>query len=694
MKKLVLYYFLFLLSLFSLLSSGVIDSQDGFQYLAVARSIYYKGEPTGPVPEYSTRENISMSVIIGKDGKPYSLTGLGYSLAYLPAVAITDVVYKMYGVSPAVHFPLENDWLIFFTASFTNSFFGAMLGVILFLYLLEVGLSKKQALFISLVGLFSTNLLVYAKHSFPHMMFAAFLLLSFYLVKIYFKTKKTAALFVSGASFGVAAITYSQTFVLAVIPLGVYILILSKLKFNLSSIKSPVKTILIFSLGLLPFILTYFWFENLRATATSNFGTAASTSASVSWLLKVPLGIIIEGIHGQLFSPGRSIFLYSPILLLLIIYWHKLKKNVFPELTALIILCVIYIVFHAAVYREGGLDQGITALWHGENSWGPRYLTPLVPFGILLIGRIYISLSKIAKYGIFFPLVLVGLYVQILGVTLPYQLKLHDLQEKFFLNGTEYKAVEYSNFLPRYNPILNMSKKGIMFGVNFPETFNHGIYNVRFYDGIDFPFPVGGERWRVIEGRGHIYIDNLRQNPVKKITLGLINHPISNSSSSAQLNFVLNGQVLKDQQVSLAVNERKIFHINLSPGLLKDRDNKFDINVEYKDKEISKNKAQILGLIAFLINDVPVNLESIDVPYVSPLGPVMTNVEYENWGGESQDPWKFWDIHTQTYERLPDFWWIRNLYYWDIPKGWIVALLLLNLLGLIAAGFKLKNLFK
>ena len=39
-----------------------------------------------------------MSVMIGKDGKSYSLTGLGYSLAYLPAVSITDVVYKIYGV--------------------------------------------------------------------------------------------------------------------------------------------------------------------------------------------------------------------------------------------------------------------------------------------------------------------------------------------------------------------------------------------------------------------------------------------------------------------------------------------------------------------------------------------------------------------------------------------------------------------
>src|SRR3989344_7035254 len=107
LKKLILYYFLFLLSLFIIFSSGVIDSQDGFQYLAVARNIYYQGEPTAPMYGYDTRENIHMSTIVGKNGKSYSPTGLGFSLAMLPAVAVTDLVYKFYGVLPPVHFPLE-----------------------------------------------------------------------------------------------------------------------------------------------------------------------------------------------------------------------------------------------------------------------------------------------------------------------------------------------------------------------------------------------------------------------------------------------------------------------------------------------------------------------------------------------------------------------------------------------------------
>ena len=119
-KKFLFYYFLFLFSLLSIFVSGVIDSQDGFQYLAVARNIYYKGKPTAPPYEYDKRLNIHMSVVPGKDGDSYSLTGLGYSLAMVPAVTITDIFYKIYNIQPAMRFPLNNDWMILLFASFTE----------------------------------------------------------------------------------------------------------------------------------------------------------------------------------------------------------------------------------------------------------------------------------------------------------------------------------------------------------------------------------------------------------------------------------------------------------------------------------------------------------------------------------------------------------------------------------------------
>ncbi len=714
MKKIIIYYFLFLLSIFSVFSSGVIDSQDGFQYLAVARNIYYKGEPTGPISEYSTRKNISMSTIIGKDGKTYSLTGLGFSLAYLPAVAITDLVYKIYHVSPSVHFPLENDWLIFLTASFTNSFFGAMLGVILFLYLLELGLSKKQALFISLSGLFATNLLVYTKYSFSHMMFVTFSVLSFYLVKVYFRTKRKLFLILSGISFGITTITYNQTFLLSVIPLGLYFLFLSKFRINLFSIKYLLTKLILFFIGLLPFIYMYKWFENLRATPASNFGSSTAVSAAASSLLKIPVGVFIEGLYGQLFSPGRSFFLYSPILLLIILFWHRIKKKL-SEFWIFLTLSISSILFYSAVYNPGDPTlvplKGVAALWHGELSWGPRYLTLLIPFGMLVVGVIYSTLSKKAKIMVFYPLLVLGIYIQLLGTIMPYQIKLHDLEERFFLNGTEYTNFLYSNLLPRYSPVLLMPKKLVKLVQSFPKTLDHGQYNVRFYDGIDFAFPVGGERWRVIERKGYISFDNLTNSPVKKISLGLINHPIDEASYSAVIKVLLNDHLLLEKE-KLSPTERKLVNINIPQNLLKSKNNQLLIDVEFrsllddsiqtetaqykdnpanyenKNKQPKKNVSQILGMISLSINDKQINKESLDFPYISSLGPAMMGIKYVNWGGDDQDPWKSWNIHTQIYERVPDFWWIKPLYYWDVPKKPVFLLFFGILLVSIFSGLK------
>ncbi len=702
-KKLLIYFFFFLLATFSLLSSGVIDSQDGFQYLAVARNIYYKGKPTAPVYEYNRRENVHLSTYLGKDGNTYSPTGLGFSLAMLPAVAVTDLVYKIYNISPPVHFPLENDWLILLTASFTNGFFAAVLGVTIFLYLLELGLSKKQALLISFAGLFTTNLLPYAKYSFPHMMFTAFLVLAFFLIKKYFQTKKKLFLIFAGASFGMVSITYNQTFILSAIPLGLYFLLLSKPKFSLSSVTDfltgfrknhLLKNLLIFTLGFLPLLVVYFWFENLRAGGTENLANPfVLASRTAIPLQRLPKIIFFEGLYGQLFSSGRSIFIYSPIFLLIILFWNKIKKIALNETLVFIAISAIYVLFYATQYSVGGPDQGIAGLWHGESSWGPRYLIPLLPFGVLIIGSIFKNLSRYQKLFIFLPLLILGFYINMLGVVMPYQIKYHDLQPNFFVNATEFTTHTYSNFIPRFSPIIQMSKKLRALPQSIPQTIDHGKYNAKFYDGIDFSFPVGPERWRVIEGTGYISFDNFKKDTVKKLTFGLINHPITESGSQAIVNISLNGQSLSDQPLTLEAKERNIFVLPVKQSLLKDKDNKLVINVNYKDQTVIKNHKQILGLIAFSINDTPINLESLDFPYVSSLGTAM-GYKYNTYGESITDPWRFWELHTQVYERTPDFWWFKYLIYWDIPKLPLLILLATLILSLIYSGNKtLKILF-
>lgn len=694
MKKFIIYYFFFLLFFNSLFVSGVIDSEDGFLYLAVARNIYYNHEPTAPLYEYTggvwVGKNIHMNTHIGKDNKTYSKTGIGYSLAMVPAVALTDLVYKYYQIPPPVHFPLESDWLLLFLASFTNMFFSALLGVVLFLYLLRLKLTPTPALFISLISIFTTNLFVFTKHSYAHMMFSSFLLLSFYLLKRFSQTQKYQYLLFSGLSYGVVILSYNPTFALPVIPYILYYLLLTKPKLNLISLKAHLKQLFLLFISIFPFLVVYYWLEEMRSPAVIS-NISATIYQGKTFASNVPFRIYFEGIYGQLFSPGRSFFIYSPVILLIPLFWHKIKRYLVPEIVVLISISVIYLIFLSTQRVSEGGDQ-IIGYWHGELSWGPRYLVPLIPFALLIVGAIYKTLTLKAKFVIFYPLLLIGFFIQITGVLIPYQTKLHNLEQDVYISGYHYTSFTYMNFIPQFSPILTGSKKLQNLIKNFPKTLDHGPYNTRFFDGIDFPFNVGLERWRTIEGQGYILFDNNYKKPVEKISLTLINHPLKESTSSAQVNFFLNQQEVDTLPNILILGKRTDIEIVIPTPLLKEKDNLLLIDAAFTDPSIRSiykdNNKQLIALLGFYINGQPTNLESLDFPYISALGPKTNNITYKNYGGLQNNPWQPWMIRTQIFERTPDLWWIKPLYFWDLPKSFFISLFLLVVAGVIFFGRK------
>lgn len=699
MRKLIIYYFFFLIFLSSLFVSGVVDSQDGFQYLSVARNIYYKHELTSPPYEYTggpwVGKNIHMNVSIGKDGKSYSGTGLGYSIIMLPAVFLADIVYKSYYITPPVHFPLESDWFILFAASFTNIIYTALLGVILFLYFLKIKLSIKQAIFLSFISIFTTNLFVLSKHIYAHIPFTAFLLLSFYLLKEYAEKNKKIFLIFSVLAFGITSTIYNQTFVLAIFPLVLYYFLLKKPTLNINFFKIVLTDGLIALFIITPFILFYFWFENLRAGTTGN--NVSSPTFFINYTKYIAtssqIPLIFEGIYGQLLSPGRSIFIYSPILILILIFWHKIRKEIIPELMVFLLLSVSYIVLYSKQINIEPWNNGkFISFWHGELSWGPRYLIPLIPFGMIIVAYIYKQLGKKVKIFIVFPLLTTGLFVEILGITIPYQTKLHGLETDVMVSGYHYTSFTYMNFLPRFSPIYSTARKFINLVHSFPLTLSHGKYNVKFYDGIDFPFNVGLERWRTIENKGYISFDNNLQKPVENISVILINHPLKESTSSAQINIYLNQQPVS-ASIGLPLGKRTTFKLNIPSSLLKAKDNQLLLDTHFESPNIQKAHSQIIAILEFAINGFPQNLESLDFPYISDLGPATNQIEYQNYGGELNNPWQSWMIHTQIFERTPDFWWIKFLYYWDVPKKFFLIIFLLNIMGIIFFGYKVLKYF-
>jgi len=288
-------------------------------------------------------------------------------------------------------------------------------------------------------------------------------------------------------------------------------------------------------------------------------------------------------------------------------------------------------------------------------------------------------------------LALFGLFVELLGVIQPYQVKLQDLDPYFNINGSQFKSGLYSNFIPQYSPIFMMTKKLLKLHSDLPKSLNHGRYDLRLYDGFDFPFSVGNERWRTIDGIGYLSFTSPSNVSVQTMSIGLINQPLASTSADLTVKFTVNGQNATAPAI-LKSSERKQIEIPMS-SVVREGENEMTIETIFPS-DIYQTTKQLAGLLDISINHEPVNIETLDIPYVSPLNSKMLGVDYTNYGKLKTDPWWLWSFRTQLFERVPDFWWFRSLYYWDLPQAAFKVGAFANLFLIAAFGLMVKKMAK
>lgn len=696
-------YFTFVFFFFTFFASGVVDSQDGNQYLAIARRMYYDHSLELP-PEQFPDQNIHMNTT--SRSQRYSPTGLGFSLAMMPAVVIEDVFLQATNTERISGFPLHSDWPVLLFASMINSFFGAFLVVVLYLYLRSYNIEHKTAIFLSFIGVIGTNLFVYAKHVFPHMMFTSFLTFTFYCVRMFSVTKKRMWLLFAGMAYGVVVLSYNPTFLLAAPALALYYLLLiyplptsfslltkqfqTKSRIKLfTKLKDLVKNT-IFDVaagvtGILPLWLLYAWFNTMR------FGDPVSAGyGSGIPLPGIPAAyIIFEGIWGLLFSPGRSIFVYSPILLALTFFWWKLDKKLLPEIISFSILSIIYVIFF------GTLTGSPTYMvWHGESSWGNRYVVAIIPLLWILLSHIFIKLHKWEKWLVFMPLVLIGLTVQLIGILLPYQIKRAGLPLNLYI--TEDRSLgmyhfthdEYPNFFPRFSPVFLMSKTLVKRIKALPKMYDHGTYNLRLIDGFDGPYDLGWTTWRGVRSLALLKFDN-HSVPPERVRLRVRNHVSDPASSlSAQLSYQLNEQNLVSGSI-IPPNEERNINIEVLRETLKEKNNTLRLELTFEGSSSATLVGkQLVFLQGVYINDQPQNISTMDYPFISPISQALIGTDYVYWGNVQNDHWDTWYYRSSVYEQTFDLWWLRPLHYWDLPKDFFAGLFVINAVGILYFGTK------
>ena len=682
MKKFLISYFLFSFFFFTFFASGFVDSMDGFQYLALARRMYFDHTVEMPKENFDTGENVYLTIFRDKDGKIYSPTGLGYTLAFLPSVLVEDIFTRLAGVKPFSAFPLKSDWPVLLFASFTNAFFGALLVVTLYLFIKTYGVNHKNAALLSFLSITATNLFPYTKHTLAHMMFISFLVLCFYFIRRYSINKSPANLLWTGLFFGLTIISYNVTYKLTLLPLITYYLLSTKPQINALTLKKFLRDGIFVLIGIIPFYLLNYWFDFVR------YGSSISPASGISASLpNFPVFTAsIEGIWNSLFSPGRGFFIYSPILLTIALFWFKLKRSLLPEIISFGLLALLYIFFIGTLL---GSSTSQFLVWHGEYSWGPRYLTPILPFAMILVAVIYTKLSKYQKLFVFLPLVAIGIWIQLIGILLPYQIKFGGLPPHLYINDQYLSVTEYANIIPRFSPIIKMSKTLIKRATNLKQAYEHGKYDVRLLDGYEYPFDLGYAKWRATLPLSYISFDNNKTTPIQQIDLQFRNHQIDKySSHSATLSFYLNDTKLSDP-VSIPINKEINSTLQIPDKLLKTNNNLLKVTTQYEGTTSARLKnQQVIFLQILRINGLPVNINTLDYPYVSPVSQKLFNSNYLYWGNKEQNPYDIWEVHSGVFEQTFDLWWLRPFHYWDFPKTFFLSLFAVNLSGLVYFGYR------
>lgn len=165
-----------------------------------------------------------------------------------------------------------------------------------------------------------------------------------------------------------------------------------------------------------------------------------------------PPGVFIDAVYGVLFSGSKSVFLYSPPLLLAIIgareFWARSR--------ALTVTVIGTLAVYFLVYTR-------VAWWGGGMCWGPRYFMPLVGMGMAMTAPFVaraLSPGGGWRKSLLIVLAVAGIGIQIIAVSMRMNVVYEngsapDCVHWMIFRGADYTKEELRR-LPRIcaNPIV------------------------------------------------------------------------------------------------------------------------------------------------------------------------------------------------------------------------------------------------
>ena len=388
--------FVLVASVYLLTSAGRFANYDAETMFGVTRSLYSRGslevEGCSQIPR-------SLQCVQGVDGRYYSGYGVVTSIVALPFLAVGTFVGQSAG--------LDSNLVGAAFVAFMNSFIGALACALFFFWAVRSGYSERASLLATLLLAFATPLWFHStKEFYSEPLFTLFLLGSFAALRAGVSRRSAA---IAGVLFGLAVGT--RVFGLMYLPiLIVYAYLVSPV--GSASGGSRMARASWFSIAVVACLIVW------GALNVSRFGSPFRTGyhvvlPSASALFANPP---LVGLKQILFDGEVGLVWFSPLVFLLPATWPRFHREHPIESFACIAVVGSSLIFFAAY-----------SYWHGGWSYGPRLLSPILPFLIFPLMPLLGALPDRRNQRVhqlvarFAPFVILGaLAVQVIGIVPPY----------------------------------------------------------------------------------------------------------------------------------------------------------------------------------------------------------------------------------------------------------------------------------
>lgn len=404
--------FFFFLSIYLLTGQGSIQSADGKIMYLLTQSMV-------------ENHSLSFTERVGQgdpEGEKYSKYGIGMSVLAVP--------FYLAGKALSAVLPVEPSYATLFCVSMINALLTALSCLLIYRFGRErFGFSHRTSTLLAVGYGLSTITWFYSEDFMSEPATSLLMLAAVFLVTGRDAAKKNRNLLWAGVLLGLALTC--RLAALVVVPGFLLYLIIAKEKALPWNLKNSILVVVRFLIPITGFICLIFLYNYVRFQNIFETGYEKGFGAE-GW----------TGLLGILFSPGKSVFLYNPLIVvgcLALPMFFKIRNKI-AFLFGWIILAHLFLFsfWHS---------------WYGGSGWGPRLMLVALPYLILPVGFFLERVGGKARAGIIAVMVL-GVLIQIPSVTVNISRYYYDLRQQY-----QEQAHDLLLYSPAHSPLIGQVKQ-------------------------------------------------------------------------------------------------------------------------------------------------------------------------------------------------------------------------------------------